>query len=196
MARKQFLGVQKEVTHSSSGTTSGTQKKTRFRRKFELFEDFLQKSFKIHNQLTEDVKTNYFNSPMKGDALQTFKNINGPTEENLEKVMAVLRRKHVKPQSMVTTKQKLQKLVFNPADQKLVHFVVELHKLAKKAFGIAAHAIMEQFIHSKKPPHPNISIYQAQLENGTCEQIVTHFERELELNGLEAHDEMQVNSVS
>ena len=35
------------------------------------------------------------------------------------------------------------------------------------------------------PPHLKKSINQAHLENGTCEQIVTHLERELELNSLE-----------
>ena len=47
--------------------------------KFELFEDLFQTSLKIHNQLTEDDRINYFHSLMRGDALQTFKNINGPT---------------------------------------------------------------------------------------------------------------------
>ena len=43
----------------------------------------------------------------------------------------------------------LQKLVFNPANQKVVDFLDELQKLAKDAFGIAAHAIIEQFIYAK-----------------------------------------------
>ena len=34
------------------------------------------------------------------------------------------------------------------------------------------------------------------MENGTYEQIVTHLERELELNGLEAPDELQINNVN
>ena len=37
---------------------------------------------------------------------------------------------------------------------------------------------------------------QAHLENGTFEQIVTHLEREVELNGLEAPDELQIKTVS
>ena len=53
--------------------------------KFELFEDLFQTGLKIHNQLTEEDIINYFQSIMKGDALQTFKNINGPTREKLEK---------------------------------------------------------------------------------------------------------------
>ena len=97
---------------------------------------------------------------------------------------------------MATAKHKFQKLVFNPANHKLVHFPDELQKLAINAFGIAAHAIIQQFINSKMPPHLKKSINQAQLENGTYEQIVTHLERELELNGLEAPDELQINTVS
>ena len=47
--------------------------------KFELFEDLFQTSLKIHNQMIEEDRINYFQSLMRGDALQTFKNINGPT---------------------------------------------------------------------------------------------------------------------
>ena len=165
--------------------------------KFELFEDLFQTSLKIHNQLTEDDRINHFHSLMRVDALQTFKNINGTTRENLGEILAVLRRKYVKPQSMATAKHKFQKLVFSPAKQKLVEFLDELQKLAKDAFGIAAHAIIEQFIYAKMPPDLKKAINQAHLENGTYEQIVTHLERELlELNGLEAPDELQINTVS
>ena len=114
--------------------------------KFELFEDLFQTSLKIHNQLTEEDRINYFHSLMRGDALQTFKNINGPTRENLGEILALFRSKYVKLQSMATAEHKFQKLVFNPANQKLVDFLDELQKLAKDAFGIAAHAIIEQFI--------------------------------------------------
>ena len=164
--------------------------------KFELFEDIFQRSFKIHNQLTEDDRINYFHSLMRGDALQTFKNINGPSRENLGEILAVFRRKYLKPQSMATAKHKFQKLVFNPANQTVVDFLDELQKLAKDAFGIDAHAILEQFIYAKMLPRLKKSINQAHLENGTYEQIVTHLERELELNGLEAPDEQQINIVS
>ena len=97
---------------------------------------------------------------------------------------------------MATAKHKFQKLVFNPANQKLVEFLDELQKLAKDAFGIAAHAIIEQFIYAKMPPDLKKSINHAHLENGTYEQIFTHLDRELELNGLEAPDELQINTVS
>ena len=46
------------------------------------------------------------------------------------------------------------------------------------------------------PPHLERSINQAHLENGTYEQVVTHLERELELNGMEAPDELQIKTVS
>ena len=119
--------------------------------KFELLEDLFQTSLKIHNQLTEEDRINYFHSLMRADALQTFKNINGPTRENLGEILAVFRGKYVKPQSMATVKHKFQKLVFNPTNQKLADFL-ELQKLAKDAFVTAAHAIIEQFIYAKMPP--------------------------------------------
>ena len=116
---------------------------------FALFEDLFQTSLRIHNQLTGDDRINYFHSLMRGDELQSFKYINGPTRENLGYYLAVFRRKYVKPQSMATAKHKFEKLVFNPANHKLVYFLDELQKVGKGAFEIAAHAIIEQFINAK-----------------------------------------------
>ena len=163
---------------------------------FEMFEDLFQTSLKIHNQLTQEEKINYFHSLMRGDALQTFKNITTPNRESLGEILTVFRRKCVKPQSMATAEHKFQRLVFNPANQKLYDFLDELQKLAKDAFGVATQAIIQQFIYAKMPTHLKKTINQAHLENGTYEQIVSHLEKELEINGLEAPDEMPMNTVT
>ena len=133
---------------------------------------------------------------MCGDALQTFKNITSPNRENLGEISTVFRRKYAKPHSMATAKNKFQQLVFNPANQKLIDFLDELQKLAKDAFGVDAQAILDQFIYAKMPPHLKKSINQGHFENGTYEQIVTHLERELELNILEYPDETPMNTVT
>ena len=133
---------------------------------------------------------------MRDDALQTFKNITSLNREKLREILTVFRRTYVKPQSMATAKQKFQRLVFNPANQKLIDFLDELQKLAGDAVGVAAQAIIEQFIHAKMPPHLKKSYNKAHLENGTFEQIVSHLERELELNGLEVPNEMPINTVT
>ena len=164
--------------------------------KFELFEDLFQTSSKSHNQLTEVDRKNNFHSLMRGDALQTFKNITSPNREKLDEILTVFRRKYVKPQSTATAKHTFQRLLFNPANKQLIDFLDELQKLAKNAFGVAALAIIEQFFYAKMPSHLKKLINQAHLENGTYEQIVSHLERELELNGLEAPDEMQLNTVT
>ena len=78
----------------------------------------------------------------------------------------------------------------------LVDFLDELQKLAKDAFGIAAHAIIEQFINAKMTRHLKKSINRAHLEKNTYEQIVTNLEKELELIGLEAPDELEIITVS
>ena len=72
--------------------------------KFGLFENLFQRSLKNHNQLTEQDKINYFHSLMRGDALQTFKNIPRPNTENSGEILTVFRRKYVKPQSKATVK--------------------------------------------------------------------------------------------
>ena len=121
--------------------------------KFELFEDLFQTSLKIYNQLTGEDKINYFHSLMRGVGLQKFINISSPNRENLAEILTVCRRKHVKPQSMATAGQKFEQLMFNPANQKLIDFLDELQKLAKDAFGVAAQAIIDQFIYAKMPLH-------------------------------------------
>ena len=165
-------------------------------KKFELFEDLLETSLKMHNHLTEEDRINYIHPLMRGDALQTFKNITSPNRENLGEILTAFLRKYVKPQSVATAKHKFQRLVFKLANQKLFDFLHELQKLAKDAFGVAAQEIIEQFIYAKMPPYLKKSIDQALLENGTYEQIVSHLDRQLELNGLEALDEMPINTVT
>ena len=162
---------------------------------FELFNNLFQTSLKIHNRFTEEDKINNFHSLMRGHAQQKIKNITSPNRENLEEVLTVIHRKHVKPQLMATAKQKFQRPFFNPPNQKLIDFLDKLQKLAKGAFGVAAKAIIEQFIYAKMPPHLEKSINQEQLENGTYRQIVSHLGRELELNALEAPKELQIKTV-
>ena len=164
--------------------------------KLELFENLFQTSLKIHNQLTEEDKINYLLYLMRGDALQTFKNITSPNRENLGEILTGFRRKYVKPQSMATSKYKLQRLIFNPANQKVFVFLDELQKLAKDGFGVDAQDVREQFIFAKMPPHLKKLIHQEHLENGTYEHLVSHLERELELNGLKVPDELQINTVT
>ena len=164
--------------------------------KFELFEHFFQTSSEIPNQLTEEDKIHYFHSLLRGDALPTFKNISSPNRKNLAEIFTVFHRKYVKPQSRATAKHKFQQLVFNPANQKSIDFLDDFQKLAKGAFGVAAQAIIEQFIYAKMPPHLKKSINQAHLENGTYEQIVTHLKRQLEFNSLYYLDETQMNTVT
>ena len=133
---------------------------------------------------------------MRGDALQTFKNISNPNREILAEILTVFRRKYVKSHSMATAKEKFQQTVFNPANQKLCDFLDELQQLAKRSFRVAAQAIIDQFVYARMPPHLRKTKNQAHLENGTYEKIVTHLERELELNGLEYLDETHMKTVT
>ena len=100
-------------------------------KKLELLEDLFKTSLKFHNQLTEEDKIINIHSLLRGDALQTFKNISSPIRVNLAEILTVFRKKYVKAQTMATAKHKFQYLVFNPADQKLMEFLDELQRLSK-----------------------------------------------------------------
>ena len=99
--------------------------------KIELYEDLFQTRLETQNHLTEEDKINNFHSLMRGDALQTFKNINSRNRANLTEIPTLFLRKNMKPRPMATAKHKLQQLVFNSANRKLSDFLGQLQKLAK-----------------------------------------------------------------
>ena len=142
--------------------------------KFALFEDLFQASLIIQNHLTEESRINYFDSLMRKDALQAIKIVSNPTRENLKEMLAVFRGNYVKHQTIATANCRSQKLVFIPANQILGCFPTEFQKLARNVFWIAAHAIIEQFIHAKMTPCLRKPLNEARIKNGTYEQIVTH----------------------
>ena len=88
---------------------------------------------------------------MRGDAVQTFKNINSHNRENLGDFLTVFRMRNVKPQSMATAKHKFQRLVFHPANQKLRDFLGKFQKLEKDTFGVVAQAIRQSLSNSYMP---------------------------------------------
>ena len=81
--------------------------------KFELFEDLFHTMIKMQPDLTETMKINHFHSLLRKNALQTFRNINSTNRQTLEDILAVFRRKYVKPESQATAKHKWHKLVFD-----------------------------------------------------------------------------------
>ena len=93
--------------------------------------------------MTETMKINHFHSLLRKNALQTFRNINSANRQTLEDVLAVFRRKYVKPESQATAKHKWHKLVFDPNTMKHPDFLEELNQGAEKAFGENAQAMID-----------------------------------------------------
>ena len=56
--------------------------------------------------------------------------------------------------------------------------------------------MIDSLLYAKLPPKLKRSVNIARLENATYEEIVTHLERELELNGLEEGDDIHVPTMS
>ena len=164
--------------------------------KFELFEDLFHTMIKMQPDMSEAMKINHFHSLLRKNALQTFRNISSANRQTLEDVLAVFRRKYVKPESQATAKHKWHKLVFDPNTMKLPDFLEELNQGAEKAFGEHAQAMIDSLLYAKLPPKLKRSVNMARLENATYEEIVTHLERELELNGLEEGDDIPVPTMS
>ena len=79
---------------------------------------------------------------------------------------------------------------------KLPDFLEELNQGAEKDFGEHAQAMIDSLLYAKFPPKLKRSVNVARLENVTFEEIVTHQERVLELNGLEEGDDIPVPTMS
>ena len=56
--------------------------------------------------------------------------------------------------------------------------------------------MIDSLLYAKLPPKLKRSVNMARLENATYEEIVTHLERDLELNGLEEGDDIHVPTLS
>ena len=164
--------------------------------KFELFEDLFHTMIEMQPDMTEAMKINYFHSLLRKNALQAFCNINMTNRQTVEDILAVFRRKYVKPESQATAKHKWHRLVFDPNTMKLPDFLEELNQGAEKAFGENAQAMIDSLLYAKLPPKLKRSVNMARLENATYEEIITHLERELELNGLEEGDDIPVPTMS
>ena len=141
--------------------------------KFELFEDLFHTMIKMQPDMTETMKINHFHSLLRKHALQTFCIVNSANRQTLEDILAVFRRKYVKPESQATAKHKWHKLVFDPNTMKLPDFLEELNQGAEKAFGDHAQAKFDSLLYAKLPPKLKRSVNMARLENATYEKIVT-----------------------
>ena len=164
--------------------------------KFELFEDLFHTMIKMQPAMTEQMKINHFHSLLRKGALQTFRNINSINRQTLEDVLIIFRRKYVKPESQATAKHKWHRLTFDPNTMKLPDFLEELNQGAEKAFGENAKNMIDSLLYAKLPPKLKRSVNMARLENGTYEEIVSHLERELELNALEESDDLPIATMT
>ena len=152
--------------------------------KFELFEDLFQTSLKVHPQITEQEKIHYFHSLLRGDALQTFRNMTETTKTNITDITAGFRRRYVKTQSVATARCKWENLTFDPANQTFQDFLEIYQKLAQEAYADDAPRFIETSFYAKMPAHLKRVLNQARLETASYETMVQHLEREMELNGL------------
>ena len=111
--------------------------------KFELFEDLFQTSLKVHPQIREQEKLHYFHSLLRGDALQTFRNMTETTKTNINDIIAGFRKRYVKTQSVATARCKWENLTFDPANQTFKDFLEIYQKLAQEAYAEDAPRFIE-----------------------------------------------------
>ena len=71
-------------------------------------------------------------------------------------------------------------------------FPEELNQRGEKLFGENAKVIIHILLYAKLPPNLKKLLNMVRLENATYDDIVTHFESELERNGLEEFDDIPV----
>ena len=163
--------------------------------KFEHFEDLFQTSLKVYPNITEEEKIHYFHSLLRGEALQTFRNMTEATREHLNDILAGFRRRYVRQQSVATARCKWENLSFNPSQQTFPDFLEQNQKLAQEAYGEDAPRFIETSFYAKMPPHLKKVLNQARLETESYETMVQHLEREIELNRLATNDNLSITGV-
>ena len=78
-----------------------------------------------------------------------------------------------------------QTQAFDPNTRSFSNFLEKLDDCAKKTFGGNAQHMIDTLLYAKIPPHRQGSVSLTYFENGTYEQIVTHFDTDYELSSLE-----------
>ena len=152
--------------------------------KFEHFEDLFTTSLKVYPNISEEEQIHYFHSLLRGDALQTYRNMTDTNRASLEDIISTFRRRYVRPQSVATARCKWEQLHFEPSTEKFQDFLEEYQKLAQEAYGDDAPKFIETLFYAKMPPHLKRVLNQARLETETYDTMVQHLEKEMELNGL------------
>ena len=158
--------------------------------KFEIFEDLFCNNIKMYPHLTEPQKINYFHSLLRGDALQAFCNIEDSKKDSLDDIMTIFKRRFGDYLSMAKTRCEWDSLKFDPATQKLHEFLDVLQKTAKDAFGSEAQQFIDRAIYAKMPDHVKKILNREYLEDKPYNDTVLHLERDMQLNGLGAPDEV------
>ena len=121
--------------------------------KFEYFEDLFQTSLKVYPNITDEEKIHYFYSLLRGEALQTFRNMTEATRGHLNDILAGFRRRYVRQHSVATARCNWENLSFNPSQQTFPDFLEQYQKLAQEAYGEDAPRFIETFFYAKMPPH-------------------------------------------
>ena len=75
--------------------------------------------------------------------------------------------------------------MLDPNTMNVPDLLEEINQGAEKTFGENAKRMIDSPLFAKPPQKSNKSDNMARLENGTYEEIVTHPEREKELNTME-----------
>ena len=163
--------------------------------KFEHFEDLFMTSLKVYPNISEEEQIHYFHSLLRGDALQTYRNMTDANRASLDDIITTFRRRYVRPQSIATARCKWEQLYFDPTRQTFQDFLEQYQKLAQEAYGDDALKFIETSFYAKMPAHLKRVLNQARLETESYDLMVQHLEREMELNGLLAPSETNITGV-
>ena len=74
--------------------------------KFEHFEDLFMTSLKVYPNISEEEQIHYYHSLLRGDALQTYRNMTDANRASLDDIITTFRRRYVRPQSIATARCK------------------------------------------------------------------------------------------
>ena len=83
-----------------------------------------------------------------------------------------------------------------PLTKSLSDFMGKLNECAERAFSGNTQHMMDRLLHAKLPPHLKRSLNLACLENDIYNQTVAHFEKELELSGLENDGDLSIPTMT
>ena len=146
--------------------------------KYNEFEHLLLNHFRpIANKITEEDKIHFFQSLLRGEAIDFWQTITISSTTTLQDVLQLFREEFAKEDMREVARYNWNEAKYDPTTQTFGDFLKDLKKIAKQANGDEAEKCKKMFLFGKLHVEIQQELTMANKENSSPEEIKTYLLR-------------------